>query len=455
MIKKKLLTVAIALAALAVNAQVGINTTTPNPKSALDVVSKNRNTGTLLTRLSSTERDNIAPGASENGLTIFNTTTNCYDIWVWDTTSAKGDWKSLCGQEQGNVDFTDCSLISVSGAYDINKPISQQNIYINIPVRVTKLGTYNYTATVNGITFIASGSFTSLGNQNVILYPSSGTPGAVGTYNATVTIKPTITDANGIICTNVPVTFLTRSTSKLVVVNINGSNTSTGLITGCNHSSGNAGGKIGDWLTGGAAPAGGSVGSALSYAGTQSIEVKCVSPTSATAVSDALVNASIVYLNGRSSSQYNSATVSLVKDWVNSGRGILIDQGDEINELPFSEALGYFVEADASGTATVIPANLSQVLVSPTGYTLPYTTPTSVPRQASNQAFIATNVAGTVKYGVRTSDSSRNLMVANIDNNSGVFIFGDKYGENGDVATAQLLTNVFAWALHNVPVYGN
>jgi hypothetical protein len=133
----------------------------------------------------------------------------------------------------------------------------------------------------------------------------------------------------------------------------------------------------------------------------------------------------------------------------------LIDQGDEINELPFSEALGYFVEADASGTATVIPANLSQVLVSPTGYTLPYTTPTSVPRQASNQAFIATNVAGTVKYGVRTSDSSRNLMVANIDNNSGVFIFGDKYGENGDVATAQLLTNVFAWALHNVPVYGN
>lgn len=455
MIKKKLLFVAIALAAFTANAQVGINTTTPNSKSALDVVSKNRNTGTLLTRLTTTERDNIAPGASENGLTIFNTTSNCYDIWVWDTATAAGDWKSLCGQEQGNVDFTDCNLISVSGAYDINKPISQQNIYINIPVRVTKLGVYNYTATVNGITFIASGSFTSIGNQNVILYPSSGTPGAVGTYNATVTIKPTITNTNGIICTNVPVTFLTRSTSKLIVVNINGSNFSTGLISGCNSSTSKAGGKIGTWLNGGAAPAGGSVGTALSYAGTQSIEVKCVSPTSVIAISDALATASIVYLNGRSSSEYNSAAVALVKDWANSGKGVLIDQGDETNELPFSEALGYFVETGASGTATVIPANLSQVFVSPTGYTLPYTTPTSIPFQGSNGAYIATNIPGTVKYGVMTSNTSRNLMVADIDNNSGVFIFGDKYGDNSDVATAQLFTNVFAWALRNVPVYGN
>jgi hypothetical protein len=452
--KRNLLATAMLLLNTVVYSQVGIHTENPNAKSALDIVSKDKNTGTLLTRLTTAQRGTIAAGATEDGLTIFNTTTGCYNVWVWSATSSSGTWTEFCGQKQGTVDFTNCSTITVQGSYDINKTLSDQDVSIIVPVRVTQLGSYNYTATVNGITFSAIGTFTNMGNQNVILYPVSGTPGGVGTYNATVTIKPTASGGeNGVVCNQVPVKFMSRATSVLNIVNINGTNYNTGLISGCTTASGRAGTKIGTWLQGGAAPAGGSVGTALSYAGTQSISVKCVSPTSVTAISDALANASIVYLNGRQSSESNSATIALVKEWANAGKGILIDQGDETAELQFAEALGYFVEAGASAAGTVTASNLSQVLVSPVGYTLPYTTPTTIPAQGTNGAYIATNVSGTVKYGVVSTNAARNLMVANIDNNTGVFIFGDKYGENSDAATAQLLTNIFAWALHNAPVY--
>ena len=455
MITKKLLAAAtLIVASFSAKAQIGIHTAEPNQKSSLDVVSKNRNTGTLLTRLTTAERSTINPGANENGLTIFNTTTGCYNVWVWSTADSSGSWYEQCGQKPGMVDFTNCNLITVQGIYDIGKPVSQQDVSITVPVRVTGLGSYNYTATVNGVTFAATGVFTNMGNQNVVLYPISGVPGGTGPYNATVTISPTNAGGTGgMVCNNVSVKFSSRATSTLKIVNISGSNTTTGLISGCTNSNSNAGGKTGIWLLGGVAPAGGSVGTALSYAGTQNITVTCVSATSVTEVSDALADASIVYLNGRVSSQANTATTSLVRDWVNAGKGILIDQGDETSELPFAEALGYFVEAGASATGTVIPGNLSQVLLSPTGYTLPYATPTSIPAQGTNGAYIATNIFGTVKYGVVASNNTRNLMVANIDNNTGVFIFGDKYGDNSDVSTAQLFTNIFAWALHNAPVY--
>jgi uncharacterized protein (TIGR02145 family) len=66
-------------------AQVGINATgaTPNSKSLLDVDAAGMSTkaGLLIPRMTTTERDAIAPGASENSLLIFNTTTQCFEAW--------------------------------------------------------------------------------------------------------------------------------------------------------------------------------------------------------------------------------------------------------------------------------------------------------------------------------------------------------------------------------------
>jgi uncharacterized protein (TIGR02145 family) len=77
----------------------------------------------------------------------------------------------------------------VSG-YNCNV-VSACIIYITIPVSgvtqtitatVATVGTYNYSITVNGVTFAASGTFPATGNRNILL-AATGTPTAAGTYN--------------------------------------------------------------------------------------------------------------------------------------------------------------------------------------------------------------------------------------------------------------------------------
>ncbi len=80
-------------------AQVGINTANPNPKSTLDIISKNNNTGVLFPRLTTAQRDAINPGttdASVDGLLIYNTDTKCYDFWN------RSQWISICGGSGGS-----------------------------------------------------------------------------------------------------------------------------------------------------------------------------------------------------------------------------------------------------------------------------------------------------------------------------------------------------------------
>lgn len=66
-------------------AQVGVNTITPDPSSALDVVSTEA--GFLPPRMRTVERDAIANPAK--GLMIFNTDANCTEVYI-------GYWRSLC-----------------------------------------------------------------------------------------------------------------------------------------------------------------------------------------------------------------------------------------------------------------------------------------------------------------------------------------------------------------------
>lgn len=85
------------------------------------------------------------------------------------------------------AEFTlNCPAITVQGTYSGGIPLTGANT-ITIPVNVTKTGTYSVsTATINGIRFSRSGSFTSTGNQAIVV-SGSGLPVYTGTYTFLVT----------------------------------------------------------------------------------------------------------------------------------------------------------------------------------------------------------------------------------------------------------------------------
>ena len=79
------------------SAQVGIETTTPHPKSALEISSKNNNTGVLFPRLTTTQINTISPANGDtlvDGLMVYNTDTKCYNYWAAEPRNV---WLQICG----------------------------------------------------------------------------------------------------------------------------------------------------------------------------------------------------------------------------------------------------------------------------------------------------------------------------------------------------------------------
>jgi uncharacterized protein (TIGR02145 family) len=124
---------------------VGIGTTAPNASALLDIdASPENNKGLLIPRMTTTERNAIAPGTSENSLLIFNTTTQCFEAWnapssTWvafgcigctPTTAAAGPDQNLpCGNTTttlaGNTPTVGTGTWSVvSGTATITTPSS-------------------------------------------------------------------------------------------------------------------------------------------------------------------------------------------------------------------------------------------------------------------------------------------------------------------------------------------
>ncbi|HEV7781685.1 MAG TPA: hypothetical protein VGO58_10500 [Chitinophagaceae bacterium] len=88
----------------------------------------------------------------------------------------------------------DCLPKTVNGTYVATTPLVPATNTITIQVNVTRTGTYLITTdTVNGYFFRATGTFTTLGNNNVTLR-SNGTPFAEGTDNFVVSYNGTICD---------------------------------------------------------------------------------------------------------------------------------------------------------------------------------------------------------------------------------------------------------------------
>lgn len=98
----------------------------------------------------------------------------------------------------GQAAFTmNCAGATVNGTYTAGTALTASNT-ITLPVNVASAGGYSITGTAGGMTFTATGTFSTTGNQNVTLNGSntpSGSGGAVslpltgGTANCSVTIN--------------------------------------------------------------------------------------------------------------------------------------------------------------------------------------------------------------------------------------------------------------------------
>lgn len=157
------------------NGAVGINTTTPNANSVLDVVSASNNKGVLIPRLTETQRNAIVINtAKDDGLTIYNITEDCINYW----SLADNEWKSVCGQMGKAVFTVDCSNTKAMGTYVQTKELTASN-YLSVSVNVTKVGNYTITGTTtNGYNFYGTGVFLNTGTQTIQV-PGQGVPAAI------------------------------------------------------------------------------------------------------------------------------------------------------------------------------------------------------------------------------------------------------------------------------------
>lgn len=129
---------------------VGIGTDYPNDKAALDIQSPSNNKGLLIPRLTSSQRNNINPGATEDGLMVYDTEEKNffyynagYDEWqelnplpqgaivMWSGTTAPSGW-AICDGTNGTPDLRGRFIVAsgqnaspVSGDNNPNYTVNQ------------------------------------------------------------------------------------------------------------------------------------------------------------------------------------------------------------------------------------------------------------------------------------------------------------------------------------------
>jgi len=154
------------------NAQVTVGSNKiPEMFSVLELISNNSR-ALRLPQLTTAQRDElgteIAVHPSEAvGLTFYNLDTDCEEFWNGT------EWKSLCGSPGKAVLTVDCGeiFINTPNKYFSDKELTSSH-YLEIPVTVTKKGTYSFTVlpkTPNGYYFAASGEFLETGSFTIIM----------------------------------------------------------------------------------------------------------------------------------------------------------------------------------------------------------------------------------------------------------------------------------------------
>jgi len=170
-------TLAVALLiTCSVQSQVGMGTPNPDPSAVLELASTQK--GFLPPRLTTLQRNAIVQPAE--GLTIYNTNKDCLEWYN------KSGWYNLCGDNPPAVATYTCNTLE-TGTMTEGDPVS--GVSQTITATVSAPGSYDISATNNGVTFSARGNFTSKGKQDVLLH-ATGIPLAGGDHDFILNTSP-------------------------------------------------------------------------------------------------------------------------------------------------------------------------------------------------------------------------------------------------------------------------
>lgn len=181
MIKNFIYLVLLTLCAkTAINAQIGIGTTSPHPSSALEIESSS--SGLLPPRMDTNDRDAINDGDYAEGLIIYNTDVNCIQFWNGNT------WFDFCGNNSGGGGSSGSNLppgATPAGGVLVNDFFADGNNNINfeLQVRNTTNAPVNWAVVLENrpystISGLSSGNFTlntSNNGDGTFTYTFTGT----------------------------------------------------------------------------------------------------------------------------------------------------------------------------------------------------------------------------------------------------------------------------------------
>lgn len=193
-------------------AQVGIGTSSPDSNAVLELSSTTQ--GMKFPKMTTTERNAIASPAK--GLTVFDTDLNCLMVNFGTTSSA--NWKCVGGVSSNHPSTNGTGIVSAYTCDTASTGTMTQGTAIGsgvtqtITATVTAIGTYNISATINGITFAGTGYFVATGNRTVLL-TATGTPSLGGFHTFTLNTSPNCSFSRGVISTTSGGTSLVSSYS--------------------------------------------------------------------------------------------------------------------------------------------------------------------------------------------------------------------------------------------------
>ena len=161
-------------------------------------------TGTFTT----TGAQNIVLSATGTPTTVG---TNTFTLNTTPTCSFTRN-SSANATSNGTAVITSIISCSTASAGTLTAGVAVSGVTQTINVTVGTIGTYNISAIANGVTFSATGTFTTTGAQNIVL-SATGTPTTVGTNTFTLNILPNCS--------------FSLTTIPLIVTDIDGNNYST------------------------------------------------------------------------------------------------------------------------------------------------------------------------------------------------------------------------------------
>lgn len=185
---------------------ISVGDAPPERTAIVDINSTNK--GFLPPRMTTVQRDAILNPAI--GLTIFNTDRNCLEWWIGSI------WYNACGNASVSTTTNGTAAVTIldclsgtamgvnGGSYDIGTDITSANSWQVLRLKVNTIGTYNFTASANGITYSAIGQFyesdrlaSISGYKDVYMYASGAAINA-GTFTYKLATLPSCSFTNNV-----------------------------------------------------------------------------------------------------------------------------------------------------------------------------------------------------------------------------------------------------------------